>query len=234
MTGRVQAIVESVRKGVRSLRSLDVRTLLIITLIVVSTGHVGRLFADREDVRQAFVGYVLALSVDGVLAVSLYEVANVRQRSHRVFALFVFLFACAVSAGFNVAYYRQSYPLDPPEISLLLGITAPILAALVSVLKSFGDVERTEAEQSERVAEREAEHERYKLEQVEQTRRVQIVEQERTKRERAKARAEKARANAIARVKVQSSEHQVEHQGEHSNGRLKPGERDELARAIVL
>jgi len=229
-----EAIVESVRKGVHSLRSLDVRTLLISTLIMVSTGHVGRLFADREDVRQVFVGYVLALSIDGVLAVSLYEMANVRQRSHRVFALFVFLFACAVSAGFNVAYYRQNYPLDPPEISLLLGITAPILAALVSVLKSFGDVERTEAKQSEREAERVAEYERYKLEQAEQTRRVQIVEQERTKRERAKARAEKARANAIAQVKVQSSEHHVEHQGKRDNGRLKPGERDELARAILL
>jgi len=204
--------------------------LLIVTLIVVSTGHVGRLFADREDVRQAFVGYVLALSIDGVLAVSLYEVANVRQRSHRVFALFVFLFACAVSAGFNVAYYRQNYPLDPPMISLLLGITAPILAALVSVLKSFGDVERTEAEQSERVAERKAEQERYALEQAEQTRRVQIVEQERTKRERAKARAEKARANAAERVKVHSNEHQ----DERGNGRLKPGERDELAREILL
>lgn len=226
MTDRMQAVVESVRKGARSLRSLDVRTLLIITLIVVSTGHVGRLFADREDVRQAFVGYVLALSIDGVLAVSLYEVANVRQRSHRVFALFVFLFACAVSAGFNVAYYRQNYPLDPPMISLLLGITAPILAALVSVLKSFGDVERTETKQSERVAEREAEQERYALEQAEQTRRVQIVEQERTKRERAKARAEKARANAIA--------HSNEHQSERGNGRLKPGERDEMARAILL
>jgi hypothetical protein len=62
--------VQSVRKGVRWLRSLDVRTVLIVALIVVSAGHVGRLCAD------------------GVPAVSLYEVANARRhapnkRKHR-------------------------------------------------------------------------------------------------------------------------------------------------------
>jgi hypothetical protein len=211
------------------MRSLDVRILLVITLIVVSTGHVGRLFAEREANGQTFVGYVLAVSVDGVLAVSLYEVANVRKRSHRVFALTVFVFTCAVSGAFNVAYYRQNYP-DPMWISVILGVTAPVLAALVSVLKSLGDVERSESEQSERDTERSLELEKYRIEQSERTRREQLIEQERTKQVRAQARAEKAKANAI----VQSSERPSEQSSEQgTNGRLKRNELDALARLIV-
>lgn len=214
--------VESVRKGVHWVRSLDVRTILVVALIVVSTGHVGRLFADREANGQAFVGYVLAVSLDGVLAVSLYEAANVRKRSHRVYALAVFLFACAVSAGFNVAHYRQNYPSDPWEVSILLGATAPIMAALVSVLKSFGDVERTESERS-------LELERYAIEQAERTKREQIAEQERTKQERARARAEQAKANAMVQAKGQSTEHKAN----GGNGRRKSGELDALAQVVI-
>jgi hypothetical protein len=229
-------ILNGVRMAVRWLRSLDVRLLLVVTLIVVSTGHVGRLFADREANGQAFVGYVLALSIDGVLAVSLYEAANVRKRSHRVFALCVFVFACAVSGAFNTAYYREHYPGDPAWVSVILGVAAPVLAALVSVLKSFGDVERTENERNERESEREAERvlelEKLRIEQEERTRREQLIAKERTAQERAKARAEKARANAIVQVSEQGSERQTE-QGISGNGRLKPGELDDLARLVV-
>lgn len=207
------------------MRSLDVRTVLIVALIVVSTGHVGRLFADREDVRQAFVGYVFAVCLDGVLAVSLYEAANVRKRSRKVFALCVFMLACAVSAGFNVAYYRQNYPSDPLIVSVLLGAAAPILAALVSVLKSLDNNERSERTASEQEAERLAELERYRIAQAEETRRVQVSERERTKREREKAQVEKARLDAIAQANAQASE--------QGNGRLTPGELDALAQGVI-
>ena len=222
---------------VQWVRSLDVYIVLIVLLIAVSTGHVGRLFADREDARQAFIGYVLAVSIDGVLAVSLYRVGNVRRRSHRMYALFVFLCACAVSAGFNTGYYRQNYPQDPLILSVLLGATAPVLAAFVSVLRAFGDVERTETEHMEREAERSLQLEIRTLELAEQTERELLLEQERTQRDlmlakeqtkqdRARARAEQARVNAIEQAKrtplIQRSE------------RRKSGELDEMARLILL
>lgn len=212
----------------RLMRSLDVRVLLVVTLIVVSTGHVGRLFAEREANGQAFVGYVLALSIDGVLAVSLYEAANVRKRSRRVFALCLFVFACTMSGAFNVAYYRQNYA-DPLWVSVILGVTAPVLAALVSVLKALGDLERTESEHNERDSERSLSLEKHRIEQLERTRREHLLEQERTKQERAKARAEQSRANAIA----QASERVSEHENEQGNGRLTRNELDALARLIL-
>ena len=211
---------------VRWVRSLDVYIVLIVLLIAVSTGHVGRLFADREDARQAFIGYVLAVSIDGVLAVSLYRVGNVRRRSHRMYALFVFLCACAVSAGFNTGYYRQNYPQDPPALSILLGASAPVLAAFVSVLRAFGDVERTEHEHMEREAERSLQLEIRTLELAEQTKRELLLAKEQTKQERARARAEQARVNVVVQnkrtPKIQPSE------------RRKSGELDEMARLILL
>jgi hypothetical protein len=208
------------------IRSFDFGLVLIVLLIAVSTGHVGRLFADREDVRQAFVGYVLAVSLDGVLAFALYRTANVRQRAHRSFALSIFLFACAVSGGFNVWYYRQNYAQDPLWLSVLLGITAPVLAALVSVLRAHANAERTEAEQTEREAERTLELEKYTIEQAEQTRREHLIAQERTKQIRAQARAEKAKANALAQTKRTVKP--------RTNGRRAAGELDEAARLILL
>lgn len=224
--------------GVRWVRSLDVRIVLIVLLIAVSTGHVGRLFADREDDRQAFVGYLLAFAIDGVMAVSLFEVANVRKSTRKAFALFVFVFACVVSGGFNYAYYRQNYPGDPELISGLLGLTAPLLAALLSVLKAMGDNQRTETEQSVQERERSLELERYTLELAEQTKREQseqaertertrIEQAEQTKRTRANARAEQAKANAEQQVKANVQTEQK------TNGRRKPGELDEQARAIL-
>lgn len=207
----------------QTVRSLDIGLVLIALLIAVSTGHVGRLFADREDVRQAFVGYGLAMSLDGVLAFALYRTANVRGRSRRSFALSVFLFACAVSGGFNVWYYRQNYAQDPLWLSVLLGITAPVLAALVSVLRAHANAERTQAEQTEREAERTLELEKYTLELAEQTRREHLIAQERTKQVRAQARAEKAKANASKRTAKP-----------RTNGRRAAGELDEAARLILL
>jgi hypothetical protein len=216
--------------GVRSFaRSLDVRIVLIVFLIAVSTVHVGRLFAERENVRSAFAGYVLALSVDGVLAVSLYEVLNVRRRSHRAFALGVFLFACTVSAGFNTWYYRQNYPLDPVEISLMLGLTAPVLAAALALLKAMGDVQRATDAQAERGANAECERslqlKMYAIEQAEQTKRTEIAERERTKRERANAKTEQAKANAIAQA------HRTQRTPTERRTR---GELDGVAQAILL
>jgi len=214
--------MENVRKAVHQVRSLDVRIILIILLIAVSTGHVGRMFADREDTRQAFVGYLLAVSIDGVLAVSLYEVANVQKRSHRAFALAVFLVACGISGGFNIWYYRQSHPADPLGVSILLGATAPVLAAFLSILKAMGDAQRSETAQVAQEAARAVELEKYRIEQEEQTRRVQIEQAERTKRERAKARG---KAQGKPRVNGRN--------GGRGNGRLSPGELDDAVRLAL-
>ena len=211
------------------LRSLDVRIVLIVMFVAVSTGHVGCLFADREDVRQAFVGYVLALSVDGVLVVSLYEVANVRRPSHRAFALFVFLIACAVSGGFNVYYYCLNYTKDPLWISILLGLTAPVLAAFLAVLRSFGDVRSAGEQVAERQAERSLDLEKYRAEQAERTRCVQIEQTERTKQVRAQARAERAKAQAAVEMRTAKERERTD-----GNGRRAPGELDDRARAILV
>ena len=207
-------------------RSFDFGLVLIVLLIAVSTGHVGRLFADREDVRQTFVGYVLAVSLDGVLAFALYRTADVRQRSRRSFALFVFLSACAVSGGFNVWYYRQNYAQDPLWLSVLLGITAPVLAAFVSVLRAHANAERMESEQTEQKAERTLQLEMHAMELAEQTKREHLIAQERTKQVRAQARAEKAKANALAQTKRTPKT--------RTGGRRAAGELDEAARVILL
>ena len=216
---------ENVRKAVHQMRSLDVRVVLIVLLIAVSTGHVGRMFADREDARQAFIGYLLAVSIDGVLAVSLYEVANVQKRSHRAFALAVFLVACGISGGFNIWYYRQNHPADPLGVSILLGATAPALAAFLSMLKAMGDVQRSETAKFTQEAARAVELEKYRIEQEEETRRVQIEQAEWTKRERAKARAEQTKARAKPSASARDNG--------RGNGRLSPGELDEKVRLIL-
>jgi len=213
--------MENVRKAVHQVRSLDVRIILIVLLIAVSTGHVGRMFADREDARQTFIGYLLAVSIDGVLAISLYEVANVQKRSHRAFALVVFLVACTISGGFNVWYYRQNYPADPLEVSILLGATAPTLAACLSIMKAMGDAQRTQARQVEREAEGELEWEKYRIDQEEQTRRLKIEQTERTKRERVKAHTETTKPKASTR------------DNGRGNGRLSPGQLDDQVRLIL-
>ena len=164
-------------------RWLDLRVALIVLLVLTSTAHVGRLFAAREYAQQAFIGYVLAVGIDGVLALSLYEATRASKRQHRAFALGLFVITCTVSAGFNVAYYRAYYPSDVWWVSGLLGSTAPVLAALVAVLRAFGDVERVQDAHS-------LEIELAQIAQEAETERVRIstvgVAKERTKQERLK------------------------------------------------
>lgn len=181
----------------RVIRKFDIIRIGLITLLItVSTGHVGRLFADREASGQGIIGYALALGIDGVLAIALYEVTKTKGQ-HRNAALAVFLLACGVSGGFNVSYYRIYHPVDPMWTSILLGLTAPVLAASIAVLKSFGDVEREEASIEEREAERQSqsELEKFKIQQAEETKRLVEIEktkraEERTKQQRIKAKAE--------------------------------------------
>lgn len=182
-----------------AIRKFDVRIGLIILLITVSTGHVGRLFADREASGQGIIGYALALGIDGVLAIGLYEVMKTKGR-HRGAALAVFLLACGVSGGFNVSYYRIYHPTDPPWTSVLLGLTAPILAASVAVLKSFGDVEREKASAEEHDAGRQnqLELQKYEILQREQTKRT--TEQEKTKRAKERTKQQQSRAQTEAKA----------------------------------
>jgi len=159
------------------LQDLDLRSALILLFIAVSTGHVGRLFADREAIGQKILGYVFALALDGALALSLYEVGYTRERSHRLLALAGFVMACGISGGFNVYYYREFYPNDPPELSILLGIAAPVLAAFFGLLKGRGDVQRREEKGP-------LELEKFKLELEADTQKALLLEKERTKQER--------------------------------------------------
>ena len=193
------------------LQNLDIRIILIVLLISVSTGHVGKLFADREAKEQAAIGYVLALAIDGVLAISLYELAGTTGK-HKWTALGVFLAACSVSGGFNVSYYRVYHPSDPFGTSLLLGLTAPGLAAALAVLKSMGDVEKARADALDREAERQAQFDLQKLEieQREETKR--LAEVEKTKRAREKTRQEQAKAEAKAEQRAAIARQSLEEQ----------------------
>jgi hypothetical protein len=151
---------------------------------------------------------------------------NVRKRSRRVFALGVFVFAAAVAGGFSLAYYRDTCSSDPLWVSALMALVAPVLAGLLSVMRAFGVVERTEAEQSERAAERTMELRMYEIEQGEQTRRAVEIERERTKQVRANARAERAKAEKTLRVS--------ENPKGRGNGRARAGGFDAAARAVLL
>jgi hypothetical protein len=153
---------------------------------------------------------------------------NVRKRSRRVFALGVFVFAAAVAGGFSLAYYRDTCSSDPLWVSALMAGVAPILAGLLSVMRAFGVVERTEAEQSERAAERTIELRMYEIEQSEQTRRALAIEQERTKQVRANARAERAKAEKTLRVSENPKGRG------NGNGRARAGGFDAAARAVLL
>ena len=179
-------------KILNSARSIDIRLLLIIALITVSTGHVGRLFADREHSKQAVIGYLLAFAIDGVLAVSLADIARFNERSHKRFSLAVFVVTCTVSAGFNTAYYRQNYPLDHPLLSFGLGSVAPVLAALVAVMREFDQAERGDMDQVERKDERSFALDKFRIEQ--ETNAQVVIEKERTKRERLRAKTAQSSA----------------------------------------
>lgn len=182
------------------LQDVDIRIVLIVFFIAVSTGHVGRLFADREATGQEFLGYVLALAIDVALALSLYEIGYTQEKAHRIMALIGFLAACGISGGFNVYYYREFYPGDPVPLSVLLGLAAPVLAAFFALLKAKGDVERQGTESQTELGRIELEHnlelEKRRLELEASKETARLVEAEKTKQLREQTKREKIKAEA--------------------------------------
>ncbi len=137
------------------IRAIDIYTVLIVALVVVSTGHVGQLFASRESEAARALGYVMAVALDGVLVVSLHQ-ATQTTSWRKVAPLSVFLLACAVSGGFNYQYYIQNYPLDPRWVSASLGATPPVLAALMAALRALRTTVAEEADWKREETERQA------------------------------------------------------------------------------
>lgn len=171
----------------------DIRLWLIIILIVVSTGHVGRLFADREHRNQAVIGYILAVAIDGVLTVSLYDITRFKKYTYKRFSFIVFTVTCVISAGFNTAYYRQNYPSDYWLLSLGLGSVSPILASFLAIIRGFVQEEQESIRKSEAVSDRAGEQD-FELEKyrIEQEANVKVAaEKERTKQANARAREAK-------------------------------------------
>lgn len=187
------------------LSDVDIRIVLIIFFIAVSTGHVGRLFADREATGQEFLGYVLAFAVDIALAISLYEIGYAQEKAHRIMALVGFLIACGISGGFNVYYYREFYPKDPAPLSVLLGLAAPVLAAFFALLKAKGDVERQESETKLALKIQESdsalELEKFRLEKEMELRMAVETEKEKTKQERELTKRLQLEAEAEERIR---------------------------------
>lgn len=198
--------------------NIDIRIILIVFFIAVSTGHVGRLFADREATGQEFLGYILAFAVDIALAISLYEIGYAKERIHQVLALTGFLIACGISGGFNVYYYREFYPGDPVPLSMLLGLAAPILAAFFALLKARGDVERQESEDALELRKQKSksalELEKFRLEKETELAIAVQTEKEKTKQERelTKRRKMEAEAEAKARQVAETQAQQLERQ----------------------
>jgi DNA-binding transcriptional ArsR family regulator len=182
---------------------IDIRVVVIIFFIAVSTGHVGRLFADREATGQQFIGYVLALAIDVALALSLYEIGYAQEKTHRIMALAGFLVACGISGGFNFYYYREFYPNDPPWLSALLGFAPPVFASFFALLKARGDVERQESETKLALKMQESENtlnlEMFRLEKETELAIAVEIEKEKTKQERELTKRLKMEAEAEAK-----------------------------------
>lgn len=189
------------------LQDLDIRSLLIVLFIAVSTGHVGRLLADREAIEQKVLGYIFALGLDAALALSLYEAGRAEERAHKLLALVGFVVACGISGGFNIYYYREFYPNDPIELSILLGLAAPILAAFFGLLKGRGDVQRREEKGQ-------LELEKYRLGLEADTQKALLLEKERTKqaRELTKRLTLQAQVEAKTRQEAQTAAQRLEKQ----------------------
>lgn len=211
--------------------SFDIRLVVIAALLVSDAGHAGHLFSVREAGDRVFIGYLLAFCLDAASGIALYDMVNVRKRVRRVFALCVFAFAAVVAGGFSLAYYRSTSPADPLWVSVLMAAVAPVLAGMLSVMRAFGHVERTEGEQDEQAALLALELEKYRIAEQEQTRREVLIEREQTKQVRANARVESAKAKTLAQVKERAM---VRSNGRGGNGRLRPGELDDAVRAILL
>lgn len=192
------------------LQDVDIRIVLIVFFIAVSTGHVGRLFADREATGQEFLGYVLALAIDVALALSLYEIGYTQEKAHRIMALMGFLAACGISGGFNVYYYREFYPGDPVPLSVLLGLAAPVLAAFFALLKARGDVGRQEAKSLFELGRIELEHklelEKRRIESEASKETAKLIEAEKTKQLREQTKREKIKAEAEKQAREAAEE----------------------------
>lgn len=185
------------------LQSIDMRVVLIAFLVAVSTGHVGRLFADREAQEQRTIGYLLALSIDGVMAVALYEVARARGAWRKRLALGSFIVASIISGTFNMAYYRKYYHTDPPWLSLALGITAPLLAAFLAILKSLGDAEYQEAQEQ-------VELKRLSLQLETEAQIAVAIEAEKTARAKERTKQQRLRAKERERQEAETARQRAE------------------------
>ena len=173
-------------------------TTLALALMVPDVGHAGYLFAAREAGGREWIGYLLALCVDATFAVAFREIGRVRQIGRRLYAIAVALLACTVNGGFNVGYYRDTAARDPLWLSLMLGASAPVLAALLSVMQAFEQVDV--AEQEETTVDREAER-AAKLE-LEKYRIAQEVE---VKRIRAQAKLVTVQRDAQAKAMLEQA-----------------------------
>ena len=180
-------------------------------LMVPDIGHAGKLFADREVAGYGQIGHILAGCIDAVFVIAFRKAAKTKHLPRRIYAVFVAVMACVVNGAFNVAYYRDSYTADPFVVSLTLGASAPVLAALLSILQAFDKKERLEQEQADTAAGRADGLERFRIEQTEITKRQVAVEAEKTKQIRAQTRAEQARIQAEA---VKEEAEQRQHQDE--------------------
>jgi DNA-binding transcriptional ArsR family regulator len=177
-------------------RDKDFSFIAAVALMVPDIGHAGKLFADREVHGLEWIGHLLAGCVDAVFMIAFRKAAKAKQLPRRIYAVSVAVMACTVNGAFNVAYYRSNYAADPFWVSLTLGASAPVLAALLSILQAFDKVERLEQEQVKMEADRADEMEKFRIAQAEETKRQIALEAEKTKQERAKTRVEKARIEA--------------------------------------
>jgi len=192
-------------------------TAIIVTLIAVSTGHVGQLFAARESGNAWPLGYVMAVALDSVMVVGLDQAAR-SARLRKLPPLAVFMLACAVSGGFNYQYYRQNDPGEPPWVSATLGLSAPVLAALVSVLRALHEsaTEETERKAQETERQQKLDHELAleTVRQQEETKRkiAATSEKERTAQLRAEARRAKAEAEQRKAEETQTQQAETKRQ----------------------
>jgi len=187
------------------------RTGVALLLMTPDLGHAGKLFAVREAADRGIIGYLMAFGVDVTFWFAFREAGKVKRLTRRGFAVFVALLACSINGAFNVAYYRDNAAADPFWVSLVLGASAPTLAALLSVMQAFRQVEQAERAEAkeDKQAERTFELERLRI-QAEADARV-AVEAERTKQIRAQARAEQTRVKAeAAKEEAEQRQHQDE------------------------
>ena len=186
------------------------RTGVALLLMTPDLGHAGKLFAVREAADRGIIGYLMAFGVDVTFWFAFREAGKVKRMTRRGFAVFVALLACSINGAFNVAYYRDNAAADPFWVSLVLGASAPTLAALLSVMQAFRQVEQAERAEAkeDQQAERIFELEKLRI-QAEAGAKV-AVEAERTKQVRAQVRAERAKVEAQAQETAETARQDAE------------------------